>query len=326
MSDAGRHYADALLGAFPPGVPERLAEGAGSPLAHLGAVGEALASSLGCLDELADSATPLTASAGRLLEWERLLGLPVGRGTLSARRAAVVSRLRARGAPTLAMVRGVLAPLLDAEPSSIVILETDRAALRASHTYRWAGSAGFGLVAATFKIRVADDARVSGSGAQLDLTLMHGDLSTVTVQLTAPDGTTKTRTGIGRGAASGDVVRVYFKDLAGAAAGGTTGGLWTVTIVDLGLSGTVTAASLFVEGFRRDATGRDGLSAAIFDWAAVADPVVCGPGADLDAARTAISRISYAARPGGLVEPNTTFGDVAALPGEAVPGSTVPGA
>ena len=325
MSDAGQHYADALLGAFPPGVPERMAEGPGSPLAHLGALGEALAASLTCLDELADSATPLTASSGRLLEWERLLGLPVGRGTLSARRAAVISRLRARGAPTLAMVRGVLAPLLDAEPSSIVILEADRDALRDLHSYAWVGSAGFGLVAATFKFRVLDDARVSGSGAQLDLTLDHPDLSTVTVALTAPDGTTKTRTGIGRGAVAGDVVRVYFKDLAGAAAGGVTGGYWVVTIYDIGLSGTVTAAALFVEGFVRDSTRRDGLGAAAFSWAAVADPAVCGPGADLDAARAALSRISYAARPGSLVEPNSSFGDVAALPGEAIPGATVPG-
>ena len=323
MTDAGQHFAEALLGAFPPGVPERLAEGPGSPLAHLGAIGETLAASLGALDELADSATPLTASAGRLLDWERLFNLPVGRGTLPARRAGVVSRLRARGAPTLAMVRGVLAPLLDAEPASIVILEADRAALRELHTYEWAGSLGFGLVAATFKIRVNDDARVSGSGAQLDLTLTHDDVATITVQLTAPDGTTKTRSGIGRGAAAGDTVRVYFKDLAGAAAGGPLGGTWTVSIYDMGLSGIVTAASLFVEGFGRDSTRRDGLGAAIFDWAAVADPAVMGPGADLDAARAALARISYAARPGSLVEP--TFGDVAALPGEALPGATVPG-
>lgn len=325
MSEAGQHYAEALLGAFPPGVPERLAEGPGSPLAHIGAAGETLASSLGSLDELADSATPLTASAGRLSEWERLLGLPVGRGTVAARRAAVISRLRARGAPTLAMVRGVLAPLLDADPASIVILEADRDALRALHTYRWAGSLGFGLVAASFKVRVADDAKVSGSGAQLDLTLTHDDLTTVTVQLTAPDGTTKSRAGIGRGAVADDTVRVFFKDMAGAAAGGTLGGLWTVTIMDLGLSGTVAAAGLFVEGQGRDATRRDGLGAAAFSWAAVADPTVMGPGADLDAARAALSRISYAARPGGLVEPNETFGDVAALPVEAVPGATVPG-
>ena len=315
----------ALIAAFPPGVEDVL-DWSDSPGAHVGAVAETIkAAGTDHVERLADDATPATCSVERLSSWERGLNLPVGRGTLAGRRAAVISRLREFGATTLSKVRAVMAPLLDADPASIVILEADRTALRDLHTYEWAGSAGFGLVAATFKVRVADDARVSGSGAQLDLTLTHPDLSTVTVQLAAPDGTTKSRAGIGRGAAAGDVVRIYFKDLAGAAAGGTTGGTWTVSLYDLGLSGTVTAASLFVEGFGRDSTRRDGLSAAVFDWAVVGDPAVMGPNADLDAARAALSRVSYACRPGSLVEPNTTFGDVAALPGEAVPGATVPG-
>ena len=334
---------EALIAGFPPGVEEVL-DWSDSPGAHIEAIAATVAQhGINVVERLAADVTPLACSAARLRDWERALGLAATRtarfGTLTQRRAQVISRLREYGATTIPMIRGVLAPLLAyADPLQLVILEPDRDDLRTKHTYAWSGSGAFGMVGYQFKIHVADDALVSDCGAQLDLTLTHPDLATVAVYIYAPDGTNTMRGPgapqgvIGRGAASGDTLRIYFKELAGAAVGGAAGGDWTIYVTDLGDSGTVTAAALFVEGFGRDRTRGDGLSAAAFGWAAVFEPGKAGAGADLDAARAAIQRISYATRPGGLVFPadasvGLTAADYGGVPNDnTVPGGFVPGA
>lgn len=331
---------EALIACFPPGV-EEVVDWNDAPGLHIEAIAQTVkVHAVDVIDGLAVDVTPLTCRAERLRDWERALGLAATRtarfGTLAQRRAQVISRLREYGATTLAMIRAVVPPLLAYPvPSQLVILEPDRDDLREKHTYSWSGSGAFGLVGFTFQIHVPDDAMVSDSGAQLDLTLTHSDLSTVGVIVYGPGGTAQRGPNagvIGRGAASGTTIRIYLPELAGTAVGGAAGANWSIYLVDLGLSGTVTAASLFVEGFGRDRTRGDGLSAAAFGWAAVYEPSKAGAGADLDAARAAIARISYATRPGALVFPaDASVGlaadDYGGIPNDnTVPGGFVPGA
>lgn len=296
----------ALIAAWPPGVQD-LIDWDDAPGNHIEAIADTIVDTLLVpVDELAASVTPLTASVGRTKEWERALDLASSRttlfGELEQRQAQVVSRIRERGAPTVAMIQSVVAPLLDyPDPFRLVVLQTNRDEIRAKHTYP-AGSYGTNtfsdVITQVIKFRVLDDAPLSQMGAQVDITLTHGDISQVDFLLTAPTGEMMYAVRpMGIGSATSDGFRIYFPNMTAA----SVYGIWTLQISAISGTGNVSSASLFVEGFGRDSTGHDGLSACLFEWAVVYEPSKSNGSPDFDAARAAIARLEYATRIGGLV-------------------------
>lgn len=282
------------------------------------------------VEQLRKEVNPATCSAAET-EWERSLDLidtdAARSGDAEQRRAQIFSRLRETGATTIANIQSIVGPLLDyADPSQLAVLEVDRTTLRAAHTYAWAGSIAISGVFQELKWSVLDTAKVSASGAQVDLMVNHPDLSKLQVYLFAPDGAFQSLSSFGRGAING-AVRLYFKELAGAA----IAGLWTLRINATSGSGTLSAADLFVEGFGRDGAGFDGLGAAKFFWGVVAEPHLMGPRANLAAAAAAVQRITYATRAGFLIyrsdEMTLPFGDFSAIPDDphTIPSACVPG-
>lgn len=154
------------------------------------------------LAQLALECNPLTCSPAGLAVWERGLGLAGSRvaqtGSADLRRLQVITKLRDRGAPTLARIRGVVAPLLGySAMDSLVILEPDRAALRAAHTYWWRGLLS---LFTTLTWTVADHPVVSPAGAQVDLDLTISSLGYLKATLTSPDGRAVVRQDLGRDA------------------------------------------------------------------------------------------------------------------------------
>ena len=155
------------------------------------------------VDDLRDQLSPLSCSMETLSLWEAALGLAFSRlaraGSDAARRAQVIARLREWGAPTRDLIKRVVYTYLGySSPMDVVILESDRAALRALHTYSWKGVRALGPTLVDFQ--VLDGGTVGPGGAQVDLSLKVSDLNTITVSLTSPDGTVYSRTGLGRGA------------------------------------------------------------------------------------------------------------------------------
>lgn len=302
MTTTATELQQALIAAWPAGLHERI-DWEGDPGNHLYAIAQTLlAKAIAPVEELAANACPLTATSARLADWERALGLSASRtarfGTLESRRRAVIARLREYGPPTIAMIQSVVAPLLDyADPSSLVILEADRTALRTAHTYTGVLTSATTDMPAVFTFRVFDDGRLSPTGLQLDITLTHGDLSAVGVYVVAPTGESATVSNLGRGASSGDTIRVSIPTMTAA----SVMGLWTVEISASSGAGTVDAVEGFVEGWGRDGAGNPGLSAAKFELGVVYEATKSGGAADVDAARAAIARITYATRIGALI-------------------------
>lgn len=282
------------------------------------------------VEQLRIEVNPATCQEA-LTEWERSLGLAdtdaARVGDREQRRNQIFSRLREVGATTVANIQSVVGPLLDyADPSQLVVAEVDRDTLRAAHTYAWTGSLPISGFVEQVQWHVLDDARVSDTGAQIDINLTHPDVSTIQAFLQAPDGRTISRSKIGRGAAAGSF-RLYYREMAGA----QVGGLWTLRINATSGTGTLTAADLFVEGFGRDAAGNDGLGAAKFFWGVIAEPHLMGPRANLAAAAAAVQRITYATRAGFLIfrsdEMTLPFGDFSAIPDDphTIPSMCIPG-
>lgn len=292
----------ALIGAFPPGTHDRI-DWEGTPGDHLLAISQTvLAKGVVPVDELLANACPLTATSDRLRDWERALGLSGSRtarfGALEARRRAVIARLREYGPPTIPMMQSIVAPLLDyADPTELVILEASRTDLRTVHTYTGVLTSASTSLGCVYSWRVFDDGRLSDSGVQLDVTLTHGDLTKLSVLVTAPSGETDTATVFGRGAAAGDTVRVCLPDMAAA----SVMGVWTAEFNASAGAGTVDAVEAFVEGAGRDSSGRPGLSAAKFELGVVYEEDKSSGAADIDAARAAIARITYATRISALI-------------------------
>lgn len=323
----------ALIAGFPPGV-DSVVDWNDAPGRHMEAVAQTLTKATDLVDTMATEISPLTVIQ-KLPEWERLLRLK-GNGSTAQRQAALVSRLRELGqVTTRPMVQSVIAPLLGyADPSELVVIEADRAAQRAAHTYAWTGSKSFSLMAAIIPWRVLDDAKVSPAGAQVDVTITHSDISKIAATLTGPDGATAT-VGIGklgRGSVSGATLRLYFPSLAGAKVGGIFGGNWSLSIGATSGTGTITAADLFVEGLHLDSARHDGLGAAVYRWGVMVEDDKLGPTADLIAAREALERIRYACRPPALLRRSVgsgalAAGDFAVIPGDpnSIPKGALPG-
>lgn len=323
---------EAIIAAFPPGASERI-DWESSPGQHIEAIANVIQDkAVDPVEQLILDACPLTCGSARLRDWERTRGLSGSKtalfGTLASRRRAVISRLREYGPPTIPMIQGVLAPLFDySDPADVVVLKCDRATLRTAHTYTGVLTSASTAISCVYTWRVVDDGRLSASGVQLDITVTHGDLTKLSAYVVAPSGETATVSDFGRGAASGDTVRVCLPDMTAASVMGE----WTVEISASSGAGTVDAVEAFVEGAGRDSSGRPGLSAAQYEYGVVYEADKSNGGADIAAARAAIARITgtrigaLILREAGGVLPDGEYaflpGDYNALPGAIIPGS-----
>jgi len=249
------------------------------------------------VERLRHEVSPATATE-LLRAWESALDLSdtetAQRGTLSQRRAAVLARLRERDAFTHPLVRTVFAPLLGiADSSALRVLETDRTAMRAAHTYSHGHADSGGLPVIVFAVYVPDGDVVSDAGAQLVVDADGFDGPELSVSLTAPDG----RRADWRIISAPPLSRVFYApELAGA----RCDGLWHLTIINEPNTGSLVVRgwSLFVEGVGPHGLGRD-----IFDWGVFVDPNVAGSVGPLDlrAAGAALTRIQHAHTLGTLV-------------------------
>lgn len=275
---------------LPPGMDEAFDLSPGSDFEGLLAgIADALQThGYDALDALRLETNPRTA-AEKIPEWEIALGLTgtpqAQSGTIDARRANVLFRLRETGAPTVPNAKLMAKLLLGYEPE---ILETPRDLLTEAH--RWTDLTGASKTvpahgSATWTIYPLTDGVVSPSGAQvlLDLGATVGDVLRVTLtsqrSSLAPDHPARIRTwgSIGRvfedesGARS---VLLMAPEFAGAPAWLSDwpwNPAWTVVVENTGNEDATVGASLFVEGIGRVA-GHSQLGGNIFEWGVFVDP------------------------------------------------------
>lgn len=322
---------EALLATLPPGVRETLAD---DVIALFDAVASTIDfSAVAAVDALDADATPLTCGSDRLRRWETDLGIAQSRtalfGTVDARRAAVISRLREYGTVTTAMLQAVLAPLLDySDPSTLTILEPSRTGIRNANEYLGlVYKASMSLVSpGIWQFWVADGGRCAGVPV-LDITLTTtGDTKDTVVALQSPDGTYYQVFDKLRGTAASTTYRLYFPS---AKVVTSIMGLWRVYVYLSGANtGTFDGARLFVEGDDRDG----GKASGLYEWAAVYEPLKSKGSPDFPAALAAASRVGMATRRGAIVHiadagVGLADGDYAMIPNDnAVPSEFVPGA
>lgn len=332
-----------LIAAFPPGTEDWLdwydPEGPGPLMEAMGHVLEEAGSAK--VDELRLELSPLTCSIQGIARWERTLGLQNSKitiaGTETRRRAQVLSRLREWGPPNKRLVQTILnAFFAYDDQTQIEIIESDRQRIRLAHQKEWAGGAPFGpgtTATATWVVR--DDPRVSKGGVQVDLNLSCADLSTLQITLYAPDNTAyQVPRPIGVGSRAGGPgglgLRIY--DQRFFVGHRPIYGTWRmeVTSGNLGAGDTLFRAILLVEGLGRyfDWMGkpRDGLGAAMYEWGVVAELRKMGPGYELDGARQAVKRLSYARSKGNIIRKPLTM--LIAMPDVdwCIPDEVIPGA
>lgn len=260
-------------------------------------------------------------TAYKLGEWEAALGLsqtPIalgGNGTL--RRLQIVSKLREQGAFTVSNIQNILAPLLGyANPSQLKIIEANRTALTAAHSYSpWP----IGVVIAnnttsTAVAWVADDGSVSDGGVFLSFTILCNSPELVSITLTNPDGHLGTpKPGFGLAGfqqsqsytwPAGTLPAVGFNAYQaqlrapGYFDGMYITGSWKVSISAGSQAGggnvQVNPISLFVEGGGvRDVAGNSGLGEQMHDWIVQYDASL-GSAPNFAAVRAALTRIAPA--------------------------------
>lgn len=333
-----------LIAAFPPGTEDWLdwldPDGPGPLMEALGHALEDAGSAK--VDELRLELSPLTCSIQGIARWERTLGLQNSKTTIAGterrRRAQVLARLREYGPPNKHLVQTILnAFLVYDDQAQIEIIESDRQLLRLAHQKTWNGPAAFGQgTTATATWIVRDDPRVSKGGVQVDLNLLCADLGTLQITLFAPDGTSyqvPQPIGFGPsmlGGPGGTRLRIY--DQRFFVGHPHIYGTWRmeVTSATVGPGDTLFQAILLVEGLGRyfDWQGkpRDGLGAAMYEWGVVCELAKMGPGFDLEGARGAVKRLSYARSKGNIIrKPLTMLIGIPdhewTIPDEVIPGS-----
>lgn len=271
------------------------------------------------LDQLRLEVNPSTVEES-IPDWEGATGLTHSVlalfGTDAQRRNAILSILREHGAFSLDDIRAAVQPYLNyADPSQIEIVEPDRAAQQAAHTYADATpyTATFPFNSASRSILVADDPRVSPAGAIVNLNLT-GLLDEVRFRLTAPDGYVKNWLPGFLG--SGSVTTETFTLFAPEMAGRRILGPWTLTVTAGGTTdATIHSWNIFVEGLgvNYDAATPpnrigEGLGAALFEFLVIADPALLGTVYDIEGAFKAIQRVKPAHVLGSIVVKNTVMG------------------
>jgi hypothetical protein len=265
------------------------------------------------LDVLRLEITPAECTQ-KLADWESALSLVSTRAALHGspeqRRAGVLSRLREAGGFTRPLVQSVIAPLFGfLNSETLKVLNTDRIAMRAAHTYT--GNGAGQTTPGTFSVTVIDDGQVTRAGAQLSITLTAPALEQITLQLAAPNGKTKTWAGLGTGAIANQTFQLAAPELAGA----KCGGIWTLAITG---TGTLVNWSLFAEG-----VGPGGLAGDVFEWGVYLDPAHAGEtgfAPDLQAVSLTMARIQHAHAAGHIVRAFSAAPDTAlAIPDQFLP-------
>lgn len=321
---------ESLLASLPPGVRDTLAD---DVVQLFDATASTIdISALAAVDTLDADTTPLTCGSDRLRRWEKDLGISDTRtalwGTLDARRAAVISRLREYGTPTAEMIRAVMAPLLGySDSSTMTLLEPSRTSIRNTNEYLGTvGNATMSMVSPGIWIFwVSDGGRCAGAPV-LDVTITtSGDNDDTAIGLQAPSGQLYVVYGKLRGTATSQTYRVYFPE----AAAESVMGRWRAFVYLSGANtGTVDAARLFVEGVDRSG----GKASGLYEWAAVYEPLKSSGSPDFPATLAAAGRLGLVTQRGGIVHVadaavGLAVGDYAMIPNDnAVPSEFVPGA
>lgn len=311
--------------------------------AYIGRLATALAGALketvsDRLDQLRLEVNPSTVEES-IPDWESAGGLAhtilATFGTDEQRRNAILSLLREHGSFSLDDIRAAVQPyFLYADPSQIEIVEPDRAAQQAAHTYSYASpmTATFPLNSASSSVSVADDPRVSPAGAIVNINFT-GDLGEVRFRLTAPDGYVKLWLPgwLGSGAVVAETYTLFAPEMAGRRILGN----WTLTVTaGATVNATVNSWSVFVEGLGVNYDGAtppnrigEGLGAALFEFLVVADPALLGTGYDIEGAYATIQKIKPAHVLGNVVVKNTVMGGgLLAIPDEptTLPDRSIP--
>jgi len=288
------------------------------------------------VDQLRLEVNPSTMTE-KIVDWEEACGLtntPLARfGTTEQRRNAVLAVLREHSSFCLDDLRAAVQPYLNyQDPSQIQILETDRVALQALHTYQNLTPLAIGSNSTEGStIRVLDDPRVSPAGAMVHISFT-GNLSEVQFILTSPSGAPYVKfwlaEELGTGAVT-DAIRVlYAREMAGAPIYGD----WTLYVRTGAAAATLNAWSIFVEGLGVNYDNSmppnrigEGLGAAMFDFAVVADPALVGTGYNREGAYGAILKFKPAHTYGNIVEMNAVA-DLCAIPDEpeTIPDRSIP--
>lgn len=334
----------ALISLLPPRLVEWMdfEEGGDFDLWYEAMAEELLADGVEQVEALTPEMSPWTSTATGIAAWEAALGLSQTRtavaGSIEQRRAQVISHLRARGTPTKALIRRVVAPLLGySDPSQLEIIECDRSALTTLHTYT--NSDGAVMATDTSEsqtVTVLDDPAVSKGGIQLSITVITTrpeDLRVVVFGPSTsgdyPDAVVDFPVGTMRGGGDNGVDPVTYVLRSPDAAGCDIFGEWRMQLTtgtDVGCE--LVEWSLFVEAVGRPSTGTgEGRGAEVFLWGAYADPaLVGGNGTDPDyaAALAAIKRITPAHCVGHLIcrtdgIPRSAGNGRRLLPGQFIP-------
>lgn len=278
-----------------------------------------------------------------LVNWEAALDLLntkiASYGTVERRQAQLVVALRGTGDLSIPGLRTLLAPFLDyADPSLIQIIEADRTAIKAAHTYPTTSTLPATIPTAFPPLDVAfdvvDDGPVSEAGAQVVINV-SGNLDDLTFTLRGPGGTgqqTFFDVGyLGSGMVTAQDFVLYAppskQTVAGATIQGETKGTWHLTCVSRFGTGTLHAASLFVEAMGRNSLGQESLGNELHYFAVVVDPALAGPGADIEAATDALLKHKPAHTGAIVVVKGTPMGPVAGWPDlpTTIPDETLPG-
>lgn len=276
------------------------------------------------IDVLRNEVNPTTITQN-IPALEGALGLsstPIAQfGTTDQRRQAILAWLRQAGNNSLDDIRATVQPyLLYADPQDIQILEPDRLALEAAHTYTGTGFALGAFASGSSTTTVLDDPLVSPAGAWLIVNLT-GQIDELSLRLSGP-GFSKAfqRPYLGDGSVVATSFRLGAKEFAGKSIRGT----WTLFVSTQAVAATIHSWGVFVEGLGRNPDGSQGLGAAMFEFAIVADPGLVGTGYDLVGAQRAIDRFKPGHTLGAIIQ--QTGADACAIPDtvSAIPDRAIP--
>lgn len=284
----------------------------------------------------------------KLQDFEVALGLQFSNttafGTIVQRQNQVVGRFRESAPLTIAGIQTIMQAYFQyADPADILVIEPDRAAQTAAHTYDFGIASGDSLGSIDLTANVTDDSFVSDMGAQVRLTIDAANPFPIDayVILQGPDGFQKQwllfdyRALIVAGGMGSTLdIYLYAKEFAPTLDANLVTytrrairGTWQLKIRRLRAGDNVTLASVFVEGVGRNAAGQDGLGAALFEWGVAAETTKLGADADLIGAEAAIQRINHAHLIASLIRDSSDGSALPAIPDDpnAIPNESIPG-
>lgn len=290
------------------------------------------------LDTLRLEINPLTCTQS-IPTWESALGLansPLAQfGTTVQRRNQILSWLRQSGTHSLDDIRSIVQPyFLYADASQIQIIETSRTDLTLLHTY--SNTTALPILpnsSGSSTITVLDDPRTSKAGAVLTFTVNPATVDQIRVVLDGPDGTRAAWRGdlyLGTGA----VGPATYILRAPAFSGKPIRGTWTLSFTTGAGAFTLSNWALTpVEGIGVNLDSAvppnrngEGLGAAMFEFAVVADESKLGTGYDLRGALRALRRQKPAHTQCTIVWRETGAADTCAIPDlrNATPDAAIP--